>query len=305
MNERIIVSVDGGLGDHVSAEPAVRYLIEKVYPQGDIHISCALPRVFAHLGVPTHLHNTFDGEERLSYRKIFTFPTEGPIQQAVCFLVMHIVDFHAAALMYRSLPLLDKTVRLEVTAGDRAELARVLGGVDPRTLTLVHAGKSWQTKTFPLAWWQETVDLLAARGQKVALVGKRGSEVGNQTGLVEVNAPPGALDLRDKLSLGSLFALLEAAPVLLSNDSSLVQIAGAFDNWIVMIATCKHPDFVFPYRVGSPYYKARALYKRLLIDDLPFEPLRDGALHVEVPVPDWTPYLPDPITVALEIEKIR
>lgn len=301
---KIIVSVDGGLGDHVTAEPAIRYLIEKVYPGGDIHVACNVPRVLKHLPVPVHVHGSPDLPlEAAGYKKLFTFPRDGAITQALCFLVAHISNYHAAAMMYRELPLLDRTIRLGINSEDHAELDRVLGGIDPASLVLVHPGKSWRSKTFPSAWWQETVDRLSASGLTVALIGKRSS--GNpqdQTGLVEINLPLGGVDLRDKLSLGALFALLSRSPLVLSNDTSIIQMAGAFDIHIVLIASCKHPDFVLPYRHGSPYYKADALYKRLVIDDQPFEPVRDHSLHVDVPVPDWTPYLPEPRDVVSRIE---
>ena len=303
MKDKIVVSVDGGLGDHITAEPAIRYLIEKVYPGGDVQITCNVPRVFSHLPVPVHQHGAPNAPlESDGYRKLFAFPRDGAITQAICFLVSHISNYHAAAMMYRELPLLDRTIRVGVDESDRAELARVLGGIETHSLVLVHPGKSWQSKTFPREWWQATIDALAADGKRVCLLGKRASSMAHdQTGLVEVDLPSGGVDLRDRLSLGALFALLEAAPVLLSNDTSLIQMAGAFDNWIVLIASCKHPDFVLPYRNGSPYYKASALYKRLVIDDLPFEPVRDHALRVDVPVLDWTPYLPDPLDVVREI----
>ncbi len=302
INDKILVSVDGGLGDHVLAEPAIRYLTTKVFTEADVRIRCNVPRAFQHLGVPVEQHNGYDLP---GFRKLLTFPTTGPLFESLCFLTTHMVDFHAAALMYRALPLLDKTIKLGVTDADRAALRTLLGEVDPKQLVLVHAGKSWPSKTFPREWWQATTDALHARGLHVCLIGKRTPEnPRDATGLVEVALPPGGIDLRDKLSLGALFAVIESAQVLLSNDTSLIQIAGAFDNWIVLIPSCKHPDFVLPYRNGTPYYKAKALCKKLVIDDWPFEPVRDGGLKVDTPVSDWTPYLPEPESVAHEVEKI-
>ncbi len=298
MKEGFVISVDGGLGDHVCAEPAVRYLIEKVYPDRDVHIVCGVPRIFAHLSVPLHLHNTYDPEKELGYPKRFTFPTTGSLRESLCFLTTHMVDYHAAALLLRTLPLRDKEIRLAVFPEDRQELREQLRGVDPKTLIVVHAGKSWQTKTFPRVWWEAVVGGLVERGMPVCLVGKRDSDSG--TGVIDVAVPPGVLDLRDALSLGALLALLHDASLLISNDTSLIQMAGAFNNSIMLIASCKHPDFVLPYRNGSPYHKARALYKRLLVDELPFEPLRDGVLRVDVPVADWGMYLPDPEVVVEE-----
>lgn len=298
-HDRILVSVDGGLGDHVLAEPSVRYLIQKVYPRGDVRIVCTVPRVFSHLGVPVSQHTGFDIP---GYKKLLTFPRTGPLPEALCFLTAHMVDFHSASLLCRHLPLLDKTIQLQVLSEDLAELGAVLGDVNPEKLVLVHAGKSWRSKTFPRGWWQSVADSLLVKGISVCLVGKRSpDDPRDQTGLVEVDALPGVYDLRDKLSLGALFALLQKASVLLSNDTSLIQMAGAFDNWIVLIPSCKHPDFVLPYRQGTPYYKARALCKRLFIDDIPFEPIRDQHLTVDAEPENWLHYLPEPEAVAREI----
>lgn len=302
---RILVKVEGGLGDQVSAEASLRYLREKIYPTADIQIECRTPRVFDHLGLPTHLISRLSDTLPNSddYTLLETFSNKGPIAQALCFLVSHISNYHAASLLSRELPLLNKTVRLMVYEEDRRALSQLLSGIDPRSLILVHAGKSWGSKTFPREWWQATIDLLAAAGLTVCLIGqKAGGGSDDLTSFVEVSAPRGAVDLRNKLSLGVLFALMEAAPVLLSNDSSPIQIAGAFDNWIVMIPSCKHPDFVFPYRHGTPYYKTRAVCKRLLVDDRLFEPITGVPLVPNYEVPDWTPYLPEPKNI---LETIR
>jgi hypothetical protein len=299
----LIVSVDGGLGDHISAEPSIRYLKEKVFPFANIFIACNYPRIFAHLKIPTYLHNAKELPiEGPSCFKLFSFPTEGPITQAVCFLTCHAVDYHSMSILKRTLPLLDKTYNLSVEEKDRESLKQKLGTENPKNFVLLHAGKSWPSKTFPKEWWQEVANNLSKEGARICLIGKRASDLsGDTTGVVEIDAPKNSIDLRDKLSLGELFALIETAPVLLSNDTSLIQIAGAFENWIVMIASCKHPDLVLPYRHGSPWHKTKALYKRLVIDDIPFEPARDAQIVVDGAVTDWTPYLPDTKTVTKEI----
>ena len=80
-----------------------------------------------------------------------------------------------------------------------------------------------------------------------------------------------------------------------------MQIAGAFDNWIVMLATIKPPDLVFPYRRGSPNYKTKALYKKLLADDNRFDPLDSRGMRVDFEVADWSRYLPEPAAVVAEV----
>lgn len=303
----IILSVDGGIGDHVSAEPSVRYAVEKVFHgRTDVVLTSHYPRVFAHLNVPSFLHGEAPIQGIDEMPKLFSFPRTGAISEAACFLTCHMADFHALSMLKRMLPIADKTYRLALRADEIASLEAKLGGVDAHSLVLVHAGKSWRTKTFPAPWWNEVVRTLLERGHRVALIGKSvPSLAGDATGIVPVGAPEGVIDLRDQLSLGELFALVSRAPILVSNDTSLIQIAGAFDNWIVLMATIKHPDFVLPYRNGTVSYKTRALYKRLLIDDIPFEPIRDAALRVDFDVEDWSRYLPEPHEVGEMVDTIR
>lgn len=300
--KNIIVSVFGGLGDHASAEPAIRYLREHLYPTDNFRISCFWPRMYEHLGVPVHVHNTFN-PHGITYRTFWTLPNpDSALSRSVSFLLTHMVDFHAMTMLMRMLPLKDREIRLRPNATDRERLNTRTQGIDMSNVVLVHAGQSWASKTLPLPWWQEVVNLLAKEGLTVCLIGKGHSSVeGDKTGLVPVVCPPSGMDLRDTLELGELFALMEAAPVLLTNDSSPVQLAGAFDNWIVMLATCKHPDLVFPYRKGSTQYKTKALYKRLLADDILGEPVNGETMHVDVPVADWPVYLPEPEVVAKEV----
>jgi ADP-heptose:LPS heptosyltransferase len=100
-------------------------------------------------------------------------------------------------------------------------------------------------------------------------------------------------DFRDKLSLGGLIALLSKAKILVTNDSAPLHIAGAWDNHIVLIPSCKHPDFILPYRHGSKQYKTHTLYKKVMHDTV-----RKGDLPTDL-VPwvakDWPDMeLPEP-----------
>ena len=93
---------------------------------------------------------------------------------------------------------------------------------------------------------------------------------------------------------------------LVTNDSSPLHIAGAFDNWIVVIPTCKHPDHILPYRNGTQYYKTKALYKKLLLDDLE---VRHTEFHADTidKIPEGHnlyEYLPDPDDVVNEVFRI-
>lgn len=304
---KILIHVEGGLGDQASAEASIRYLKEKVFPYAEIHISCRVPRIFWHLGLTTHLHKNLS--ETLpdwhTFRQLETFQSRGKLTESLCFFLSHTSNYHAASLLFRQLPLLDRGIQLGVYEEDRKNLQTILGSRYPKKLVVIHAGKGWKSKTFPLPWWQKVSDLLSDSEIPVALIGQaHGGGEDDLTSFVPIEARGNVIDLRNKLSLGELFALLESAPILISNDSGPVQLAGAFNNWIVLIPSCIHPDFMLPYRNGSPYFKAKALHKKLLADDQKWEPVRGDHIIPNYEVPDWSPYLPDPETVLEAVTSI-
>jgi len=301
MTRNVLINVGGGLGDHVTAEPAIRYLLEHKSDDTEVWVASHWPRVFAHLPVRSYMHNTLEPFGGGSFTMINTLPDRGTeLWKAVCFFLCNMVDFHSFSLMQRQLPIADKEIRLAFSPEERASVLQLRGEKTDRDIAL-HAGKSWKTKTFPKEWWQTVAKGLSQKGARVILFGKSGSHVvGDATGLVDIDCPPGGLDLRDKLEIGEMFALLSECPVLLTNDSSPVQVAGAFDNWIAMVATIKEPSLVFPIRHGSPTYKTKALHRALLADEIFKRPLDLASVQVDIDVNDWSPYLPTPDSVVHE-----
>lgn len=301
--KHIYVNVSGGLGDQLAAEPAVRFLKEELYPHDDVVVATHWPRIMAHLtglGVTVCEQGRANLREDTPYHLASTLPGPETMQwRIVSHLLCHTVDYTAMALMHRTLPIDRRTPKFEVWPTDRSALATALEGVDPATLVVVHPGKHWNSKTFPVAWWQAVLDGLVDRGWSVAIIGK--DQPGDPPdylegarGTVPVEARPGMLDLRNTLELGPLAALLEAAPVLISNDSAPIHLAGCFDNHIVLVPSCKHPDHVLPYRHGSPRYRATAVYKRLVIDDIESRPTQAYETSADLSDIDWSRYLVDP-----------
>jgi len=199
-------------------------------------------------------------------------------------------------LMKRILPLKDKQIKLDVSAEELNNLTSILGSDKLDDLYVVHPGRHWQSKTFPTQYWQDVVDGLANAGKRVAIVGK--TEAGDPPtyipgarGTVPVRCPEGAYDLRDLLDLGTFIALLSKAKVLISNDSAPVHLAGAFDNWIVLLPSCKNPDHIIPWRNCSLNHKSIALYKQLPIDEVESRPTQVTQTSAEFTCEDWSKYL--------------
>jgi hypothetical protein len=287
--KHIAIVVSGGLGDQVEAEPAIRYLKEKIYPEDDIIVSTHWPRLFEHLGLPVYKHGEFNYTGDTPYHEIDTLPNPNSIQYSVVsHLLCHTADYCAMALLKRILPINNRTIKLKVN-GELQNVKSITGDINLKDFILVHAGRHWPSKTMPTDYWQAIIDGLA-KNHKVALIGKDDQN----RGTVDVKCPDNVIDLRNLLDLGSLIAIISEANVLISNDSAPIHIAGAFDNWIVLLPTCKHPDYVLPYRNGNPYYKALALYKALPSEEYNSQPTTVHGSTAELLKGKWEDYLLSP-----------
>lgn len=236
---RIYIQCTGGLGDVVSHEPVVRYIRKRLDTEADITIRTAFPEVFAHLAEDPRTRIAVTGEKVADEgHMILNLLPDPPFAN---YNQMHPVDYAALAAIKGHLPESEKGIQLKVNAES-------FRGIED--YVLVHPGKSWQSKTFPRAYWQEIIDGLC-EFMPVAIIGKTypPEDVAGR-GTVDVDASK-CLDMRNQLNLGQLFANIRDAAVLLSNDSSPVHIAGAFKTPVVMITSAKPAEFIFPHRDKS------------------------------------------------------
>ena len=297
--KNVAVKVTAGLGDQIDAEPVIRYLKEKVYPKDNVVVKTNFPRVFEHLNVEIYDENkVYPG-----FKVYETLPeVESPVWKYLAQSLCHTTDFSSISVLGWMIPDIDKQIKLEASLKEAVSLLEIVGRRDLSKYVLVHPGKGWASKTFPKEYWQEIINTLAEKEVPTAIIGKYISE--NQ-GLVDLDCPQGVLDLRDNLDLGALIALISQSKILLSNDSAPVHIAGAFDNWIVLIPTCKHPDHVLPYRNGEKIYKTVSLYKKLVCDYIDSTPTMVEGQTIDYVKGDIIEYLPDVKEVIETIEDLR
>ena len=259
----ILISVTAGMGDQLCSEPAIRYT-QKLYPDDNIFVVTHFPRLFEHLSLPVYDYDEWKGLND-AVMTMYTCPDDDQSEHKLSHVLFHPTDFASMSMIKRSIPNIDKTIKLKLNVEDVAYVINLLKDKNPKKpIVLVHAGKWWASKTLPVEWYQEIVNKLSKK-LTVILIGKT---IDEKQGYQPITAPKDGYDLRDLTSLGELIALISLSKCLLTNDSSPLHIAGAFDNWIVTIPTCKHPDHILPFRNGTQYYKTKALYKKLLIDDL-------------------------------------
>jgi len=300
----IYISVTGGLGDQICAEPAVRFMRKHLYPKDEMVVATHFPRLFKHLrklGVEVCQQGMANLRNDTPYFIAESLPGPDKLQWSiVSHLLCHPVDYSSIALMKRTLPLVNKTINFEVDPQDHSDLFELTGIRDFMDFVVVHPGKHWETKTFPVEWWQTVIDGLVDTGEKVCVIGNndRGAAVDTNVlgdrGTVNVACRGGVVDLREKTTLGMLGALFSQAKTLISNDSAPIHLAGAFDIEIVLIPSCKHPDHILPYREGTQLYKTLALYKNLIIDTVESRPTQVYPTSVDVKIMDWGKFLPSP-----------
>jgi len=298
----ILISVSAGMGDQLCSEPAIRYT-QKIYPDANFYLVTHFKRLFEHLDIPIFDYEEWKGLPD-AVLTLYTCPDDEHSEHKLSHVLFHPTDFASMSMIKRTIPHMDKTIKLKVDVEDVYNVYNMIKDKmgEDRKMILVHPGKWWSSKTFPKSWWQEVVDKLSEK-YFVCLIGKT---IDEKQGYVDIECPKNGFDFRDLTSLGEMIALISMGSILLTNDSSPIHIAGAFDNWIVAIPTCKHPDHILPYRKGSQYYKTKALYKKLLLDDLEIRHTEFQADTIDT-VPtghDILEYLPDPVDVVNEIKEI-
>lgn len=300
-SRKVTVSVSAGMGDQLCAEPAIRFMMDKIYPDADITVVSHFKRLFSHIPVKVMDYEEFQGNSSDTL-VLYSCPADEKSEHGLSHVLFHPTDFATMSMFKSAIPHHDKTIKLDVYTDDFIEIEDVIGvDEDIRDLIVVHAGKWWASKTFPVSWWQEVVNKLASQGHKLALIGKT---IDEKQGYQPIECPEGCYDFRDITSLGGMIALISKAKITLTNDSSPVHIAGAFDNWLVCMPSAKHPDHILPYRNGTQYYKTKALYKKLTIDGLRTHYMLPETDTIDMVDGDILEYIPKVDTVVDTINEI-
>jgi hypothetical protein len=297
----ILIRVSAGMGDQLCSEPAIRHTMS-LYPDANFYVVTHFPKLFSHLNAKVLTYDEWKGLDE-PVMILHTCPDDNISEHGMSHVLFHPTDFASMSIIKKTIPNNEKTIRLSLEPEDTANMVHIFSGKDPnKPLVVVHAGKWWPSKTLPQEWWQKIVDKLSEK-LTVVLIGKT---IDEKQGFLPIECPDDGYDLRDMTSLGELFSLISLSKVLLTNDSSPLHIAGAFDNWIVTIPTCKHPDHILPFRNGTQYYKTKALYKKLLLDDLEvrYTEIKTDTIDTIPPGKTLYDYIPEVDEVVKEIFEI-
>lgn len=284
---KIYMGLTGGLGDVVSHEPLVRYVRKVLEPKADITIRTQFPEVFRHLeGFPrTKVIRSGEFIEDKGHLQLHTIPPKAIAN----YNQMHPLDYASLAIFQGHIPKEHRRIELWHTEKDAGFM---------RHHVLVHPGKSWPSKTFPVDYWNKIITGLKSK-VPVAIIGKTyPSDDVTGRGTVDVDAS-GCFDLRNTMSLGELFGAIAQARCLVTNDSSPVHIAGAFETPVVLITTVKPAEFIFPQRdpalniaLGRPIKASEPVLG--VVNNVTLDECTDAELRAALPHPD------DVITAALK-----
>ncbi len=236
----------GGLGDQICAEPTLRHALKK-FPNCKVSLASEQPQLFRHL----KFDETFDlkrvqplWDKYLCFRTIEE-QAKSLHAEFIGHLLTNCVDYVSICALRCMLPVAEREVKLEPSEEVRDAVADSVDLSQP--LVAVHAGKHWQSKTFPKDWWDAVLGRLIQLGCVPVLVG---ADTDDNRSTVDVNTD-GCIDLRNALGIMESVALLQQVGVLLTNDSSPLHMAASGDAWIGFVATCKHPDLISHWRAGQ------------------------------------------------------
>ncbi len=297
--KNFVINTWGGLGDQISAEPAVRFGLS-VFKKTDISLASNCPSLYSHLKFKEVFDTrkvTPDWDKYLVFNTIL--PPDHLLWEFVTHMLTHCVDFPSICMWRCQLPVADREIQLPdfpVTAN----IAEAMS--DPENTVVVHAGKHWQSKTFPKIWWDQTIHAFKLAGFKIVLIGH---EVDKNVGFVDVN-PEGCIDLRNRLTIPEFVTVLKGCRYLFSNDSSPIHAAAAGDAFIGMVASCKHPDFITHWRKGQFGYKTKNFGLDGIWNHIDYSPAQTENIEAEqLPGGLMDRILPEPTDVALYYKALK
>ncbi len=249
VEKNLLLKTWGGLGDQICAEPTLRYALS-AFKGCSISLASEHPELFQHLKFAA-VFDLKDSEP--NYSQFLTFDMIRPPSDLSWEFTNHMltncVDYPALCAFRCQLPVPFRRIQLKPSVKDyNAFMEHAAKAPYPgRPMVAIHAGRHWQSKTFPADWWDAVINHVLAGACQPVLIG---GDTDDNRGTVDVDTGD-CLDLRGKLGLMESVAFLLHVPVLLTNDSAPLHMAAAGRAWIGYVATCKHPDMITHWRAGG------------------------------------------------------
>ena len=241
-SHKILIHPCGGLGDEICAEPAIRWAIKEFKDKCDIYLLTRHKELYQHL----EFKKVFDENKHTpDLDNFYVFQSYADSSHLKFEFVNHMntqcVDYASLIMFALQIPdPRDKCILLKPSASDYQRVS-----IRPLNDVVIHAGKTWQSRTIPPDFWADVILGLKKEGITPILIG---SESSDGKGYLDISAE-GCLDYRGKLSVMETVALLHDSRVFLTNDSAPLHMAASSPwSWIGFIATAKHPDYISHWR---------------------------------------------------------
>ncbi|HSL76446.1 MAG TPA: glycosyltransferase family 9 protein [Candidatus Limnocylindrales bacterium] len=144
----------------------------------------------------------------------------------------------------------DDHLEFPVMAADRDDAEHLLtaAGIAGRPFAVIHAGGSRPDRRWPAQRFAEVADTLASDGLGILLTGTVGEA--DVTAAVARTMHAGAADLAGRTSLGALAGLVEAAHIVVTNDTGVSHLAAAIGSDSVAVFSASDPARWAPRGAG-------------------------------------------------------
>lgn len=247
MENNLLFATWGGIGDVICSEPTVRYA-KNNFKDCKVAVATHHPELFSHLGLDDSFDLSKEKPIEDDWLIFHTIPRQEPgnlVQQFLSHMLTHCVDFPSLSALRMQLPIKDRELMLRPKPSINPLVIDVV--TNRRKSVVVHAGRHWESKTFPAAWWNAVLQGIKDQGLTPVLIGKHDGESQGYVG----TDPTGCVDLRDKTTLNDSIWMLQQMPVLVCNDSSPLHMAASGEAFILFVASVKHPDYLKHFRHGE------------------------------------------------------
>lgn len=244
VEKRLLFTTWGGIGDQICAEPTLRFALDS-FKDCEVFLETETPELYQHL----KFAKVYDTKKVKPIRENFlvfeTIPDPDRLSfEFVAHNVTHCVDFPCISALRAMPPISYKAVILKPEISE--EKQQWLTQYTDSKYVAIHAGKHWQSKTFPVEYWNTVLDALIAEGFTPVLFGKETDET---QGTVATKTE-GCVDLREKTTLSESIWLLQRMKSMVTNDSSPMHMAATGNAAIAFIASAKHQDYLYHWRQG-------------------------------------------------------
>jgi Glycosyltransferase family 9 (heptosyltransferase) len=292
--KNILIKSWGGLGDQICGEPTIRYAIEN-FKDCEISLAAREPCLYQHLKfkkVYYLLNNEIPNEK--DYNMYDIICSDDQLKwEFICHLFINCVDFASICAFRCQLPLSYKHIKLVPNHQQNKKIDEIIDSeLKNKKYVVLHAGSSWQSKTFPQYFYNEVIKTLIKNNIIPVLIGAEYDIGGSVRTTINGLNTNGCVDLRGKLEIMETIALLQKCRVLLTNDSAPLHMAASGNAWIGFITFVKHPDYLFHTRNKILGWRMRSFEKdiiwnhRYILEDIQLEKIEEDFIIKNLPSPE-------------------